>query len=144
MIKASSNIKILAPAAKIDGFAFNPQRDSEWLSGVLSSKVLDGSEMTVGARVFKEAEYFGKRYDAEFEVIEFMPGHVLRMRTDSPIAFEVLFKIESHDGWSEFEMSLAALEKLPVPLPEFIVKRALEESIGRDLKKLKTLVESNG
>lgn len=144
MIKASSRIKILAPAEQIGSIAFNPQRDSDWLSGVLSSKVLNGSEMTIGAKVFKEAEYFGKRYDAEFEVIEFKPSHVLRMRTDSPMAFEVLFQIESGADGSVFEMSLSALEKLPVPLPEFIVKRALEESIGRDLKKLKAIVESNG
>jgi hypothetical protein len=142
MIKALGKISIDSSPATVAGIVFNPERDSEWLSGVLSAKVVTGDGIAVGTRILKKAEYFGKRYDAEFEVMEFEPDKRLRLKTDVPLAFEVILQISGDGSRSELEMALVAVGKLPIALPEFIVKRALEESIGRDLKKLKTLAES--
>lgn len=144
MIKASSNIVINASPDRVAQVVFDPTKDSRWLSGVLSSDFIEGSDLRVGSKIAKKAEYFGKRYDAEFEIVEFQKDELLRMRTESPFPFEVLFKLEKVATGTQFEMSLAALEKLPVPVPEFIVKRALEESIARDLKKLAVLLASDG
>lgn len=142
MIKASSKIVINASPDRVAQVVFDPTKDSQWLSGVLSSDFSEGSDLRVGSKISKKAEYFGKRYDAEFEIVEFQKDELLRLRTEKPLPFEVLFKLERVAAGTEFEMSLAALDKLPVPLPEFIVKRALEESISRDLKKLAGILES--
>ena len=72
---------------------------------------------------------------------EFEKDRLLRLRTSVPLEFEVVFEIAGVGGKTEIQMSLISIGKLPIALPEFIVKRALEESIGRDLKKLKNIVE---
>jgi hypothetical protein len=142
MIKASGKISISASAKDVAGVAFDPARDSEWLSGVINSKLMTDSGLAEGSKILKQAEYFGKRYEAEFDVLEFVEDRLLRLRTAVPLEFEIIFKLGDHGGGTEIEMSLVSLGKLPVALPEFIVKRALEESIGRDLKKLKRIIEA--
>jgi hypothetical protein len=142
MIKASGKISIKAAAKDVAGLVFDPTRDAQWLSGVITSKLISGSSLAEGSKILKQAEYFGKRYEAEFDVLEFQENRLLRLRTSTPLEFEIVFKIDDDDGGSEIEMSLVSLGKLPIALPEFIVKRALEESIGRDLKKLKRIVET--
>jgi len=96
----------------------------------------------VGSKIAKSAEYFGKHFDAEFVVTEFEPGVRLRLLTQSPLEFEALYELrdEGHDK-TEVRFELKLIGNLPISLPEFIVRNALSENIGRDLKKLKKIVE---
>lgn len=141
MFKANGIKAIEASAYSVAGIVFDPSRDSEWLTGVLSSKLVSDGELGVGSKIVKKAEYFGKRYEADFDVLEFEEGRLLRMRTAVPIEFEVIFQIFPKGETCEVSMSLNSLGKLPIAMPEFIVVRALEESISRDLKKLKSIAE---
>jgi hypothetical protein len=144
MFKANGIKVIEASADKVATIVFDPSRDSEWLTGVLSSKMMSDGQLGVGSKIVKKAEYFGKRYEADFEVLEFEEGRLLKMRTTVPLEFEVVFQINPQGDTCEVSMSLISLGKLPIAMPEFIVVRALEESISRDLKKLKSIAEKTG
>ena len=142
-IDVSAEVVINRPRKEVATYVENPENEPVWIGGIVESKPLTDPPVGVGTRVQRVATFMGRRMRYTPEVVEYHPGALLVMSTDSPFPMTISYQFEDAAGGGtvariRIEGGGAWYYKLAGPLLGLAVRR----NITKDLRRLKALLES--
>lgn len=145
-IDVSTEIIISRPPAVVAEFAANPDNAPAWYVNIRSVDWQTAPPLGAGTRVSFVARFMGRRMAYTYEVVEWVPGSRLVMRTsEGPFPMETTYTWEIAGGGGT-RMVLrnrgkpSGIPRLLSPLLGMAVRRANV----KDLKNLKQLLERPG
>jgi uncharacterized protein YndB with AHSA1/START domain len=143
-VDVSSEILIQRPRREVAAYASNPDNVPAWYANIKRIEWKTPPPVTVGTQVAFVAHFLGRRLAYTYQVVEFIPGERLVMRTaEGPFPMETTYtwQTTAHGGT---RMTLrnrgtpAGFSKLVAPFMAGAVRRANR----KDLAALKTALES--
>ena len=87
---------IRRPCAEVAAYAGDPTHAPEWYANIASVEWVTAPPVGIGSRMDFVASFLGRRLAYTYEVIEFVPGRHLTMRTPGPP-----FLMETTYSWEE-------------------------------------------
>jgi uncharacterized membrane protein len=139
-----TNEVIDRPKDRVAAFAANPDNAPAWYVNIKSIEWKSAPPLRVGSRVAFLAQFLGKRLAYTYEIVEFVPGARLVMRTaEGPFPMETTYTWESTDRGST-RMTLrnrgtpAGFSRLAAPF----MAMAMRKANRNDLSRLKKLLEA--
>jgi uncharacterized protein YndB with AHSA1/START domain len=142
-VDVSTEIVIRRPPADVAAYAANPSNAPDWYVNIKSVEWKTDPVVRIGARAAFSAEFLGRTLAYTYEIVEFVPGQRLVMRTA-----EGRFPMETSYTWvvtpeGHTRMTLrnrgypAGFSKLMAPF----MSAAMQRANRKDLARLKELLE---
>lgn len=134
---------IARPRNEVAGFAANPDNAPAWYENIKSVEWKTSPSLVVGSRIAFVAQFLGRRLAYTYEIVEFLPGTHLVMRTaEGPFPMETTYSWESTpDGGTRMTLrnrgNPAGFSRLVAPFMAWAMRRANR----KDLACLKELLE---
>jgi len=144
-VDVQSEIVIRRPRAAVAAFAGDPTNAPKWYVNIKAVEWKTAPPIAVGSKMAFVAHFLGRRLAYTYEVVEFVPGERLVMRTaEGPFPMETTYAWTSA-GENETRMTLrnrgepSGFSKLFAPFMASAMRRANR----KDLEQLKALLESD-
>jgi uncharacterized membrane protein len=141
-VDARCEIEIARPRAEVSAFAGDLDNTMLWYENIEAVGWKSPKPVAVGSRIEFSARFLGRRLTYTYEIIELVPGRRLVMATaEGPFPMETTYTWE--DAPSGTKMTLRnrgepmGFFRIAAPLLE----RAMRRANGRDLARLRTLLE---
>jgi hypothetical protein len=91
-VDVSTDVVIDCPLSTVSGYASDPDNVPEWYVNIKSVEWKTARAVNVGARVAFVAQFLGRRLAYTYEIVEFIPGERLVMRSaDGPFPMETTY-----------------------------------------------------
>ena len=138
-----TDILIERPCGVVSDFAANPDNVAHWYVNIKSVDWKTSRPAVVGSQIAFVAQFLGKRLEYTYEIIEFVPGQSLIMRTaEGPLPMETSYR---WDAVSENSTRMvlrnrgrpSGFSAVFSPLMAFMMRRANL----KDLVRLKEILE---
>ena len=143
-VDVTTETTIRQPLNVVSDYAANPDNAPEWYVNIKSVEWKTAKPLQVGSQVAFKAQFLGRHLAYTYEIIEFVPGQKLVMRTaEGPFPMETTYTWEAV-GSDQTRMTLrnagspSGFSRIFAPIMASAMRRANE----KDLKKLKQLLES--
>lgn len=143
MVDVITEIKICCALDKVSEYAANPDNAPNWYVNIHSAEWQTQKPMTLGSRIAFKAQFLGRELAYVYEIVEFIPGQKLVMRTaNGPFPMETTYTWDVIDD-NLTRMSLrnkgnpTGFSKLFAPFMSTMMTRANK----KDLKKIKKILE---
>jgi hypothetical protein len=141
-----SEIVINAAPQRVAGYAGDPSNAPDWYVNIASVEWETPPPVAVGSRMSFVARFLGRRLAYTYEVVEFVPGERLVMRTtQGPFPMETTYTWQAY-GEDATRMTLrnrgepSGFATLGAPMMAAAMRRAN----AKDLAALKRLLEAGG
>jgi uncharacterized membrane protein len=144
-VDISSEIMIERQPGIVSAYACDPANAPRWYANIKSVEWKSEPIVHVGSRVAFVAAFLGRRLEYTYEIVEFVPGERLVMRTsEGPFPMETSYTFEAtRDGHTEMTLrnrgEPSGFSKLMAPL----MVTAMKSASQKDLAKLKTILEGH-
>jgi uncharacterized membrane protein len=130
--------------ADVSQYAADPDNAPQWYENIKSVEWKTPRPVQVGSRIDFVAQFLGRRLAYTYEVVEFVPGRRLTMRTPGPpFPMETTYTWEDQNGVTRMALRNRGMPSgfyaLLRPLMSFMVGRANR----KDLALLKRQLEGN-
>ena len=143
MVDVTTQIIIKCTLNRVFENASDPNNAPEWYVNIKSVEWRTQEILVVGSKIAFKAKFLGRQLEYVYEIIEFVPGQKLVMRTaDGPFLMETTYLWEKIDD-NTTRMTLrnrgnpTGFSKLITPFMAFAMKKANQ----KDLKRLKEIME---
>ncbi len=143
MVDVVTEIVINRPQNEVADYAANPDHAPIWYVNIKSVVWKSSIIIAVGSQVAFKAQFLSRQLSYTYEIVEYIPGHKLVMRTaEGPFPMETTYTWESVDhGITRMTLRNAGhpsgFSKLFAPMMASMMKKANT----KDLKKLKKILE---
>ncbi|TMV43591.1 ATPase [Paenibacillus mesophilus] len=144
MVDVVTEIVIDCPRGIVAAYAANPDRAPEWYVNIKSAEWRTPKPLAVGSQIAFIAHFLGRRLAYVYQIIEYIPGEKLVMRTaQGPFPMETTYTWEAMDG-NRTLMTLrnrgepGGFSKLFAPF----MSMAMRKANRYDLKKIKYILEN--
>lgn len=137
--------EILIPLSmdKVSEYACNPDNAPEWYVNIKSIEWKTPKPLTLGSQIAFIAHFLGRRLAYTYEIVEFVQGEKLAMRTaDGPFPMETTYTWEADEN-GQTRMTLRNAGQ-PSGFSKFfapIMAAAMRRANNKDLKRLKQILE---
>ncbi len=138
-----TEVVIARPCAEVAAFAGDPANAPAWYVNIKSAQWQTPPPLRVGSKLDFVAQFLGRRLAYTYEVVEFVPGTRLVMRTaQGPFPMETTYTWEPL-GDNQTRMTLrnrgepSGFAKVAAPVMGAAMRRAND----KDLTRLKDLLE---
>jgi uncharacterized protein YndB with AHSA1/START domain len=142
-VDVQTEIVIERPRARVSAFAADPTNAPQWYVNIKAVEWRTAPAVQIGARMAFVAHFLGRRLAYTYEVVDYVPGERLVMRTaEGPFPMETTYTWESTPAGAT-RMSLrnrgapAGFSKVMAPFMAAAMRRANR----KDLRRLKELLE---
>jgi hypothetical protein len=137
-----NSIVIKRPVAEVSQYAADPENAPRWYENIKSVEWKTARPVQVGSRIDFVAQFLGRRLAYTYEVVEFVPGRHLTMRTPGPpFLMETTYTWEQANGGTRMSLRNrgrpSGFSAWFAPLMSFMVGRANR----KDLALLKQRLE---
>ena len=143
-INVLTEIIINRPAEAVSAYAADPSNAPDWYTNIESAKWRTSPPLRTGAKVAFSAHFLGRRLEYTYEVVAFVPGERLVMRTaQGPFPMETTYTWASAGNGST-HMTLrnrgepTGFSRILAP----IMARAMRRANNKDLARLKSVLEA--
>jgi len=143
-INVLTEIIINRPAEAVSAYAADPSNAPDWYTNIESAKWRTSPPLRTGAKVAFSAHFLGRRLEYTYEVVAFVPGERLVMRTaQGPFPMETTYTWASAGNGST-HMTLrnrgepTGFSKILAPFMAGAMRRAN----NKDLARLKSVLEA--
>jgi Polyketide cyclase / dehydrase and lipid transport len=138
----SDTVEIERPSVDVTAYAFEPDNDPRWISGVSQADLETPRPIAVGSRVRRVASFRGRRIDYVMEVRELTSSRMHMHAIESPFPMEVTYEFEPAG-----ERTLARIRVRGQPeglyrLASPLIGRQVRSSVTGDLRSLKQILEA--
>lgn len=144
-VDVTTEIDIARPRDRVAAFATDPANATRWYANITSSTPLPPGPLALGSRIAFSAKFLGRRLAYTYEVVQYIPGERLVMRTaDGPFAMETTYAWHDN-GAGTTTMTLrnrghpSGFAGIIAPAMEAAMRRANR----KDLSRLKAILESD-
>jgi uncharacterized membrane protein len=144
-VNVLTDIVINRPAETVSAYAADPANAPAWYVNIESAQWRTPPPLRPGAKVAFSAHFLGRRLEYTYEVVEFIPGERLVMRTaQGPFPMETTYTWASAGNGST-RMTLrnrgepAGFSKILAPFMAGAMRRANT----KDLARLKSILEAS-
>jgi len=134
------------PRVMVAQYAANVENATQWYANIKSVEWKTPHELRPGSRVAFVAHFLGRRLSYTYEIVEYSPGAVLRMRTtEGPFPMETTYRWSDAPGGATV-MTLrnrgnpTGFARLVTPF----VGAAMRSAMNRDLERLARILEDQG
>jgi uncharacterized membrane protein len=142
-VDVTSQIVIARPLEDVATYSANPDNVPAWYVNIKSIEWKTPPPLTVGSRIAFVAQFLGRRLAYVYEIVEFVAGKRLVMRTsEGPFPMETIYTWDSTgDGKTQMTLrnhgSPTGFSKLVAPFMSLVMRRANR----KDLARLRELLE---
>ncbi len=141
-IDVTAEIKIGRERGAVARYATDASKDPLWIGGVVESGVLNDGPVRQGTRVARVAKFLGRRIEYVNEVIEYVPGVRLVMKSVAgPFPMTVSYEFEEAEGGTLARIHVRGEAEGFFKLAAPVLARFVRRSIMRDMETLKRLLE---
>ena len=130
--------------AEVSAYAGDPSNAPTWYANIRSVEWRTEPPVRVGSRMDFVAQFLGRRLAYTYEVVEWVPGERLVMRTaDGPFPMETTYTWEpAGEGGTRMTLrnrgNPSGFSRVAAP----VMERAMRRATTKDLAELKQLLES--
>jgi uncharacterized membrane protein len=141
-VDVQSAIVVNRPVSEVSRYAADPDRAPLWYVNIKSVEWVTPPPAQVGSRVAFVAHFLGRRLTYTYEVVEFIPGVRLVMRTsEGPFPMETTYTWESNvDGTTRMTLrnrgTPSGFSVWVAPLMAMAMRRAIRKDLVRLKKQL--------
>jgi uncharacterized protein YndB with AHSA1/START domain len=142
-VDVSTDTVIRRPRGDVGAYAANPDNAPSWYVNIEAVQWKTPAPAGVGSQVAFVAHFLGRRLAYTYEIVEFLPGERLVMRTaEGPFPMETTYTWDTTpEGHTRMVLrnrgTPAGFSKLVAPLMASAMRRANK----KDLARLKGLLE---
>jgi uncharacterized protein YndB with AHSA1/START domain len=143
VIEVRAERLIERPVAEVFEFMANLDDLPSWLVGCRRAWSVSGDPQSVGGRVAHEDEFMGKRFETQFDVLEWVPNERMvfeaisgPMRGRSTETFE-----PDGDDATIVEIHVTGELSGPLKAANFIARRAAQAQLDESLDNVKDILE---
>ena len=129
---------------EVAAFVADPDNAPRWYANIRSVEWMSEPPLRLGSRIAFVAEFLGRRLAYTYEVVEYLPGERLVMRTaQGPFAMETTYTWAS-TGQGGTHMTLrnrgmpSGFSRLAAP----VMAASMRSANRKDLERLKRLLEA--
>ncbi len=139
-----TEVVIDRPIDEVAGYVADPTNAPNWYDNIDTVKWKTTPSVRVGSAVTFEARFMGRRLEYTYELVDFVPGERLLMRTrEGPFPMETSYRWTAlSNGSTRMELrnrgEPAGFSRLAAPLMEYAMRRANR----KDLAHLKWILEA--
>jgi hypothetical protein len=127
----------------VAAYAMDSENDPRWIGGISSARRLTPPPTGVGTRVERIASFRGKRIEYVMDVVEHVPRKRIVLKTvKGPFPMEVTYRFEDRSPGTRVHIRVAGNPGGFYWLAGPLLARGVKRNVGRDLKNLKKLLES--
>src|SRR3989338_7888578 len=143
MVDVTTQIIIKCPLNRVFEYASDPNNAPEWYVNIKSVEWRTQEILAVGSKIAFKAKFLGLQLEYVYEIIEFVSGQKLVMRTsDGPFLMETTYIFEKiNDDTTRMTLrnrgNPTGFSKLLAPFMALAMKKANQ----KDLKRLKEILE---
>jgi uncharacterized protein YndB with AHSA1/START domain len=143
-VDVETGIEIARPREEVAAYACDPDNATAWYENIQAVSWETPPPLTVGSRVAFVASFLGRRLSYTYEIVEFVPGERLVMRTaEGPFPMETTYEWrDSLDGGTLMTLrnrgEPSGFANVAAPL----MARAMRRANRKDLDALKALLEA--
>jgi uncharacterized protein YndB with AHSA1/START domain len=139
-----SEIVINAASQRVAAYAGDPANAPEWYVNIASVEWLTPPPVRVGSRMSFVASFLGRRLAYTYEVVEFVPGERLVMRTaQGPFPMETTYTWQPHgDGATRMTLRNRGEPSGFARAGAVVMAAAMRRANAKDLNALKRLLEA--
>jgi hypothetical protein len=136
-------ILIRRPRAEVAAVMFDPQNDARWTTGVVDCRPLTGGRLRAGSRVERVTRFLGRRFSYVYQATAADDDVSVDLEVNEPFPMRIRYELQ--DAAEGTLTSIRAqgdatgFFRLAGPL----LARMVARNIGKDLEKLKALVEAS-
>ena len=143
MVDVVTEITIARPLEQVASYAADPDHAPEWYVNIRSAEWRTEKPLRIGSQIIFKAKFLGRELAYTYEVVEYVPGEKLVMRTaEGPFPMETTYTWRpTEDG--QTRMSLrnrgkpSGFSRLFAPFMASAMRRANK----KDLQVLKKILE---
>ena len=141
-VDVQAEIVIDRPRAEVAEVMFNPKCDRLWMTGFTKVFPLQPGLLEAGFKVERIGAFLNRQFSAMYFVTKAEAGKFVEMTTDEP--FEMKFRYELEDDGPESSLVRLRVQnygelRFNLPIPLF--KKAVDEKLNEDLRRLKKHLE---
>ena len=142
-VDVSTSIVIRRPRGEVATYAAKPDNAPSWYFNIKGVRWLTTTPVGLGSRIAFSAQFLGRRLEYVYEVVEFVPGERLVMRTaQGPFPMETTY---TWDGISEgYTLMTLRNRGTPSGFSAFAAPAlalAMRRANTKDLARLKAILE---
>jgi uncharacterized membrane protein len=142
-VDVTTRIEIAAPVPAVAAFASEPDNAPRWYVNIKSVDWQTPRPMGIGSRFEFVAQFLGRRLEYVYEVVEYVPGKRLAMRTaDGPFPMETTYEWEPSEMGTRMTLrnrgTPSGFSRIVAPFMSAAMRRATQ----KDLVALKSLLEA--
>ena len=142
MINIEKSVHINKPVAEVFTFVTAFSNDAKWQSDLVRSEQTSPGPLGVGSTGLYVQKFMGQELKSQVEVTEFeSPKRMGAKTTSGPVQYEYLMTFEDMGGGTHLTMTFKGEPGGLFKVAEGLVKGELDKSLGRDLAKLKHVLE---
>ncbi|MDQ1055070.1 hypothetical protein QE394_002998 [Arthrobacter sp. SORGH_AS 212] len=142
MVKVQTRIHIDGPRAEVADFAANPDNAPQWYVNIHSSQRLTGGPLGVGSKVAFNAAFMGRELSYTYELVEYVPGGKLVMRTaQGPFPMQTTYTWTDDDGGTLMTLGNTGSPSGFPRLAGLVMAPMIRRQTRKDLQKLKRILE---
>lgn len=143
MITLEKSIHINKPAAEVFAFMSNFANDAKWQADLIRSEQTSSGPMGVGTTGVFAQKFMGKEMNSDVVVSEYDPPKKVGFKTTSgPVQFEMVASFMEMDGGTHVTVNMQGEAGGFFKVAEGMLQKELDKSFGRDLAKLKEVLEA--
>lgn len=145
MVDVTTQIVIDAPVERVSGYSADPSNAPEWYANISSIVWKTEPIVRTGAQMEFVARFLGRELRYTYEIVEFVPGERLVMRTaQGPFPMETTYAWSGRaEGSTVMRLrnrgEAAGFGRLVAPFMAIAVRRANT----KDLRRLKSVLETH-
>lgn len=144
MIEVQVNIDIIKPQSETFAFISNFENNPIWQKGMQQCTIITPGVFGIGTQYQQVAKFLGKHIISKFEVIEYIPGNLVKatsLEGSFPITFTRTVEGDEHISRvkAKIEGDPKGFFKIAQPLMQWMVNRTIQQ----DYKRLKKILEAH-
>jgi uncharacterized protein YndB with AHSA1/START domain len=143
-VDVQTELVIARPRDEVAAFAADPDNAPRWYANIRSAEWRTPPPLRVGSRVAFVAHFLGRRLAYTYEIVEFVPGERLVMRTA-----EGPFPMETRYAWTAIDAARTRMTLRNRGEPSGFARwmapfmaAAMRRANRKDLEQLRALLEA--
>jgi hypothetical protein len=141
-IDVRPSIVIRRPRAEVAAVMFDPRNDSRWTTGVVDCRPLSEGRLRAGSRVERTTRFLGRRFSYLYETTAADNDVSVDLKVDQPFPMRIRYELQDAADGTLTSIRARGDASGFFRLAEPLLARMVARNIGKDLEKLKALVEA--